>query len=254
MKYLKLFEAFSEEPKFFRFSHIDLLNGESEIEFTPKQRNMIGPDEFNDVLLELGFPDKKKCVHFMDERAFDPSYSGLYGKNMYNISIDPDSKLGWSFLFAVNDWYLKGNPFRNALRHEDIKRLEETEFGDFDYYDATEDETFRVTKIVLESGFIGTGKLADLMASKYWGKEKVFVWTEDTVRVTPYIKPPKGSKGYKKEVLLTTDQFKTLGMSGPDIAEFHKSDEGKQFRELEDRMSAVKLVVSYLKRIGKFNR
>lgn len=254
MKYLKLFEAFSEEPKFFRFSHIDLLNGESEIEFTPKQRNMIGPDEFNDVLLELGFPDKKKCVHFMDERAFDPSYSGLYGKNMYNISIDPDSKLGWSFLFAVNDWHLKGNPFRNALKHEDIKRLEETEFGDFDYYDATEDETFRVTKIVLESGFIGTGKLADLMASKYWGKEKVFVWTEDTVRVTPYIKPPKGSKGYKKEILLTTDQFKTLGMSGPDIAEFHKSDEGKQFRELEDRMSAVKLVISYLKRIGKFNR
>ena len=251
MKYIKLFEAFSEEPKFFRFSHIDLLNGESEIEFTPKQRNMIGPDEFNDVLLELGFPDKKKCVHFMDERAFDPSYSGLYGKNMYNISIDPDSKLGWSFLFAVNDWHLKGNPFRNVINHEDIKRLEETEFGDFEHYDATKDETFRVTKLVLESGFIGTGKLADLMASKYWGKEKVFVWTEDTVRVTPYIKPAKGSKGYKKEVLLTADDFKTLKMSGSDIAEFHKSDAGKQFRELDNRRDAVKLVVSYLKSKGR---
>lgn len=253
MRYIKLFEAFSEEPKFFRFSHIDLLNGESEIEFTPKQRKMVGPDEFNDILLELGFPDKKKCIHFMDERAFDPSYSGLYGKNHYNISIDPESKIGWSFLFPVNDWYFKGLPFRNA-RHEDIKKLEETEFGDFDYLEATEDEAFNSTMRVLEIGFIGTGKLKDLMSSKYWGTEKVFVWTEDTVRITPYIKPPKGSKGYKKEVLLTPDQFKTLGMSGPDIAEFHKSDEGKQFRELEDRMSAVKLVISYLKRIGKFNR
>lgn len=251
MRYIKLFETFSEEPKFFRFSHIDLLNGESEIEFTPKQRKMIGPDLFNDILLELGFPDKKKCVHFMDERAFNPSYSGLYGKNMYNISIDPDSKLGWSFMFAVNDWHLKGNPFRNALDHEDIKRLEETEFGEFDHHEATKDETFRVTKIVLESEFIGTGKLADLMSSKYWGKEKVFVWTEDTVRVTPYIKPAKGSKGYKKEVLLTTDDFKTLKMSGPDIAEFHKSDAGKQFRELDNRMDAVKLVISYLKSKGK---
>lgn len=249
MKYLKLFEAFSEEPRFFRFSHVDLLNGESEIELKPKKRTMVGPDEFNDVLLELGFPDKRKCIHFMDERAFNPSYSGIYGKNMYNISIDPDSKLGWSFLFPVNDWHLKGMPFKNAM-HKDIEKLEETEFGDFDHHEATEDEMLDSAKCVLESGFIGTGKLADLMASKYWGKEKVFVWTEGTVRVTPYIKPAKASKGYKKEKLLTTDDFNRLGLRGPDIAEFYRSDAGKQFIELDDRMSAIKLVVSYLKNKG----
>jgi hypothetical protein len=40
-------------------------------------------------------------------------------------------------------------------------------------------------------------------------------------------------------------------MSVPDIAEFHKSDAGKQFRELNNRRGAVRLVVSYLKGKGR---
>ena len=67
MKYLKtykLFEAYVDTPLFTRFSHIDLLNGEDEVEFTPSERRMIGPQLFNDILVNIGFPDKGKCVHF----------------------------------------------------------------------------------------------------------------------------------------------------------------------------------------------
>jgi hypothetical protein len=39
---------------------------------------MIGPKDINDSLIKLGFPDKRKCIHFMDSVAFDPSYKGLY--------------------------------------------------------------------------------------------------------------------------------------------------------------------------------
>lgn len=37
---------------------------------------------------------------------------------------------------------------------------------------------------------------------------------------------------------------------GPDIAEFYKSDAGRRFKELDDRMSAIKLVVDYQKSKG----
>ena len=58
MKYLKTFESYREEPKFFRFSHIDLLGDKDQSEFTPIERRMVGPDEYNDILVSLGFPNK----------------------------------------------------------------------------------------------------------------------------------------------------------------------------------------------------
>jgi hypothetical protein len=36
MKYLKLFKSFFSEPIFYRFSHLDLLNGKDDLIYQPK--------------------------------------------------------------------------------------------------------------------------------------------------------------------------------------------------------------------------
>ncbi len=74
MKYLKLFEKFIEEPKFYRFNQFDLLGDKQEMQIKPKLRKMIGPENVNETLVKRGFPDKQKCVHFMDSLAFSPDY------------------------------------------------------------------------------------------------------------------------------------------------------------------------------------
>ncbi len=51
MKYLKLFEKFIEEPKFYRFNKFDLLGYEENLKLTPKYRKMVGPENINDVLV-----------------------------------------------------------------------------------------------------------------------------------------------------------------------------------------------------------
>ena len=105
MRYIKLFEKFVNDVKFYRFNHNDLLGEESEKELTPSMRSVIGSDEFNEALVIVGFPDKKKCVHFLDSVAFDPSFKSIYGQNIYNIEIDNQSKIGWSFYAPINEWY-----------------------------------------------------------------------------------------------------------------------------------------------------
>lgn len=40
---------------------------------------MVGPENVNRVLVKNGFPDKHRCIHFMDSLAFNPDYKGLYG-------------------------------------------------------------------------------------------------------------------------------------------------------------------------------
>ena len=246
MKYLKTFESYREDPKFFRFSHVDLLGEKDQTEFTPMERKMIGPDEYNDALVALGFPNKNKCIHMMNETAFDPSYSTLYGKNIYNISIDDESKIGWSFFFPVNDWYFKGFPFHKASQeNKDIQEFEDrTEFGSFEYENKnSKKKILRVTKLVVENGFIGTGTLKDLMSAKFWGSEKVFVWTNDKVIVSKYKKETKvGNPGtYKKEQVITSEDFSERGIEKSQIGQFYQSSQGK-------KMATIKTLNPELKR------
>jgi len=231
MKYLKTFESYREEPKFFRFSHIDLLGDKDQSEFTPIERRMVGPDEYNDILVSLGFPNKKNCVHFMDEIAFDPSYKGIYGKNIYQISIDDESKIGWSFFFPVNDWYYKGHPYRNAVNKS--KKLQDfesnTDFGSFSYLEATEEESISMARLLMENGFIGTGTLKDLMNSRFWGNENVFVWTNDKVIVSKYQNVQKTQKEptpYKNQPALTAEDFAERGIDKSQIGQFYQSPQG----------------------------
>jgi len=255
MKYIKLFESFISEPVFFRFSHIDLLKGESEKIYQPKEREMIGPEVVNSSLVREGFPDKKRCVHFMDSLAFNPDYKGLYGEHIYQVEIDDNSNLGWCFIVPINEWFYKGYTFRAVLKNPICKELLDSEYGemevdlhsdeiDIDYLDKMRD-------YLIDFGFIGTGKIQDLKSSKFFGNLPVFVWTTDSVRIKPYTyqKPPKEPKPYKSQPILTKSDFEDLGIDSSQIPKFYESDFGRWFRRLKDsvpievrREEALKLV------------
>jgi hypothetical protein len=232
MKYLKLFESFFYEPIFYRFSHVDILNGKDELIYQPKQRRMIGPKDTNDSLIKLGFPDKRKCIHFMDSVAFDPSYKGLYGKNIYQIEVSEDSKLGWSFIIPINDWFYKGYPFtHNVLKNTITQNLLNSEYKDMSYDNGDLDD---MRDILIDYGFIGTGTLNDLKMSSFFGKQPAFIWTNDSVKITPYIEKTRNSKSYKNEPLLTKNDFIDLDIPLEQIGNFYSSDWGKKIKRFQD--------------------
>ena len=249
MKYLKtykLFEAYVDNPVFIRFSHVDLLNGESEIEFTPSERRMIGPQLFNDILVDMGFPDKSKCVHFMDEVSYgnNPHLTSLYGKNLYNIKVDDNSLLGWSFVMPVNDWFFRAYQFYNNVEKNDkVKSLLSPEFFEIEpeneVFETSPEAGKETANILIKDQMIGFGKLSDLMNSPYWGKLPLFAWTNDSVKVSEKpleVKQPKEAKAYKKQALLTPDDFDSLGVSKSKIGLFYNSLEGKRLNMIDEEL------------------
>jgi hypothetical protein len=246
MKYLKTFESYREDINFFRFSHIDLLRDKDQSEFTPIERKMVESEEYNKVLVSLRFPNQKNCIHFMDEVAFDPSYKGIYGENIYQISIDDESRIGWSFFFPVNDWYYKGYPYGKAVnKSKELRDFESnTDFGRFSYLEATEEESISMARLLMENGFIGTGTLKDLMNSRFWGKENVFVWTNDKVIVSKYQNLKKTQKEptpYKNQPALNVKDFEERGIDKSQIEQFYQSPQGK-------KMASIKTLKTELKR------
>ena len=233
MRYLKsykLFEAFVSDIKFFRFSREEMPIGE----YTPVKRSMWGPENFNQCLVRNGFPDKNNCVHFMDSVAFNPDYKGTYGSYIYEITVDDKSNLGWCFVFPINDWFFKGNPFQSALRNGNqlVKSIEETPYGELSGFSADSDILDRMAKYLLDYEIIGCGTIDDLKKSPHFGKEKLFVWTNDTVVVSEYKAPIKEPKvgTYKTERVLTNDDFISKGLSGKDIASFYQSEWGRSVK------------------------
>jgi hypothetical protein len=216
MKYLKLFEAWINEPKFFRFSHEDMLNGKSEGEITPTQRvRMIGPEEINTDLVNKGFPDKRNCIHFMSEDAIDPNKKHLWGSNVFEIQVDDKSIIAWTFLLNINDWYYKGSDY-SRLHHEQlIKNLESKEYHQYSVYN-TEDIS-SMTNLLLEVEAIGFGTIEDLKKSPWYGKYKYYAWTNDTVYVKKWIEPQKVGK-HKIERVLGREHF----VDGKEMGEFYK--------------------------------
>jgi hypothetical protein len=243
MRYLKLFEAFINDAKFYRFSKVEIPEGE----FTPEKRTIWGSPEFNDSLVSFGFPDKSQCVHFMDSLAFNPEYKGLYGKNIYEIKVDDNSKLGWSFIVPINDWYYRGNTLYQAQRQKNpvIEEIMKTEFGSREFID--DKSIDEVVNFLIDFGVIGTGTLQDLKNSKFFGKEKVFVWTTDTVLLSKYVTPQKVKVGvYKSEKVLDTDDFVNRGLTKADIGKFYASEIGKLVKG-STREEALKLLDEWIK-------
>ncbi len=217
MKYLKLFEAFVEEPKFFRFSHHDMLNGQSQGEVTPSERvRMIGPDEINSDLVNKGFPDKKKCIHFMSEDAIDPNKKHLWGSNVFEIQVDDKSIVAWTFLLNINDWYFKGGDYSRYKNEELIQNLESTEFSNLHGTDSYTDIPL-MTDLLKKVGAIGFGTIDDLKRSPWFGRYKYYAWTNDTVYVKRWIEPQKVGK-HKTERVLGREHF----VDGKEMGEFYK--------------------------------
>ncbi len=249
MRYLKtykLFEAYVDDPIFIRFSHVDLLNGESEIEFTPSQRRMIGPQLFNDILVNIGFPDKSKCVHFMDEVSYrnNPDLTSLYGENIYNIKVDDNSLLGWCFVMPINDWFFRAYQFYNNVeKNNKVKSLLSPELFEIkpegDNWQDSPVATKETADILIKDQMIGFGKLSDLINSPYWEKLPLFAWTNDSVKISQKpkeVKSPKESKPYKKQALLTPDDFDNLGVSRSKIGLFYNSPEGKRLNIIDEEL------------------
>jgi hypothetical protein len=246
MRYLKsykIFEMWIDEPKFYRFSRVELPIGEYE----PVERNMWGPENFNNCLVKLGFPDKNKCIHFMDSLAFSPDYKGLYGSYIYQIQIDDNSNLGWCYVFPINDWFYKGYPFQNALGNNKlVNSIVETPYDDLSGHNGDEDE---MAKYLLKFGIIGCGTIDDLKNSPHYGKEKLFVWTNDKVVISNYQEPKKEPKigTYKTERILTTDDFTSRGISAKEIGSFYQSELGKLVKD-KTREEALNLLDQWVKK------
>ena len=243
MKYLKsykIFESWIDEPKFFRFSKEEMVEGE----FIPGKRTMWGSDDFNNCLMKLGFPDKKQCIHFMDSTAFNPEYKGVYGKYTYQITVDDKSNLGWSFVVPINEWFYKGNPLYYALRHGNrlVNSIMETPYKDLKYYE----ELDEITKYLIDFEVIGTGTIEDLKKSPHYGKESLFLWTNDKVIVTKYeIKKEPKVGTYKTERVLTTDDFIERGVSPQNIGKFYQSELGKSVKGLS-RQEALEVLDKWI--------
>ncbi len=255
MKYLKLFEKFIDEPKFYRFNQTDLLGQEDSMQLSARQRTMVGPENVNSVLVKNRFPDKKNCIHFMDEKAFDPKYKTIYGRFIYEVKIDDTSKLGWSFFIPVNDWFYKGYPYNHLTRYPEklpdvVKDLLYSEYGNLDYpYDDDDDfedspimrKSFNLEKMadyLQEYKIIDTGTIEDLKRNELFGKYPVFVWTNDDVIIKRYVEParePREARPYKNRPLLTEEDFTNNGVSSEKIKDFYSSDAGRSLRRLQMR-------------------
>jgi len=244
MKYLKsykLFESLIEDITFIRMSHTDMLDGREEGWYQPNQRRMVGPDAFNDSLVKAGFPDKKHCVHFMSESSYDVGYYYIYGKNLFQVVIDDKSKLGWSFVAPINDWFYKGNSIQNSLRsgNELVSDIMKSPFNQIYADSQTGEGVDESLNYLLDFKAIGTGTIEDLKKSPHFGKYNLYVWTTDKVYLKKYTKEddkPKEPKPYKSQPLLTPEDFS----SKEEMANFYKTN-GSTLKRLKDIMDIKKL-------------
>jgi hypothetical protein len=188
----------------------------------------------------------------MDNMAFNSgeldNYKNLYGRWVYEIEVDENSNLGWSFCLVVNDWYfhyylhkLDGNPVVEDVRNY-VSSLE------------TQDEQ-EITNLridyVIERGIIGTGTLQDLKNSPFYGKQPVFVWTTDDVKMKVIDSPKKISKdpkSYKNEPVINSEDFLSRGIQSKEIGQFYQSEFGKTLkREQLGREEALRLLDEWVK-------
>lgn len=261
MRYLKsykLFESLVEDITFIRMSHTDMLDGAEEGWYHPSQRRMVGPDAFNDSLVKAGFPDKKNCIHFMSKESYDAGYSYIYGKNLFQVIIDDHSKLGWSFVAPVNDWFYKGNSIQNSLRsgNELVSDIMKTRFSEIYANSETGECADDMLRILLDFKALGTGTIEDLKRSPHFGKYNLYVWTTDKVYLKKYYtkEREREPRPYKNQPVLNSEDFTDRGIRPEEIGNFYQSDWGRKFKRLQPtvdynlrREEALKLLDEWIK-------
>ena len=200
MKYIKLFENFNS-VKFIRFSKSEIPEGELTPTLRRKYQDVdeenTGVYEWTEKLKAAGFPDNKVAVHFMtDDTAQRETFrTKLYGNYKYEIELgNTNQKLGWSFGWPINEWFYKTDRYisdpdifgtRSSECKEAMMSLEpKIGYLKGTYFDDLEPEdSEKIVSALLEAGLIGFGTIDDLMSSKLYKKENLFVWTSDPVIV-----------------------------------------------------------------------
>jgi hypothetical protein len=108
----------------------------------------------------------------------------------------------------------------------------ETPYKDLGPYDEELDE---IIKYLFDFGVIGTGTIEDLKKSPHYGKESLFVWTNDKVVIKNYeIKKEPKVGTYKTQPVITKDDFINLGIEPKRIPDFYQSEFGKKVKGLSD--------------------
>lgn len=183
-KLIKTYESFRESKiSFYRFSRNELFQ-----QIAPSQSRLVQYPMFVQILKDKGFPDLSRSIHFMNEIAFKKNsitYRELYGRFAYKVSPKADSLLGWSFMTQINNWwYFNSNQYNYLKTRKDlVKKLDNTGFRTIDLEDATYEQAYNEITKLQNYGLIGFGRLEDLTTCELWGKEEVFIWTNDTLDV-----------------------------------------------------------------------
>jgi hypothetical protein len=199
MKYLKLFrelnyirESFLEKPKFYRFTIEETAGIDGDI-LKPRNRKLDAENSnWNSVLIENGFPNMSKSSFIMDEIAreiYKEKNYKPFGNNEYQINLDDESNLGWSFFVMQGKWHSKTPnyfteyyPERNKYKLPD-ELVNKRNFVNWSYERQINPTPEKYAKLLLKHKVIGKGKIKELMMSPFWGKVPCYIWTDDKIKI-----------------------------------------------------------------------
>lgn len=240
MKYIKLFENWNSEV-FYRMTQRPEGDGAEEFEITQSYKEHFwGSSIVSEFLTKKGYPNQRKSVNFMDAVAFSEykdGFKNVYGENKYNIKIDDNYHLGWSYELGISDIFYKFDMLKKYLnltkdsityqKLENIGHLNCRFVFSYKSYDELEENEKEVLETIYEflvsECLIGQGTIDDLKSSPLWSRYKLFGWTEGKVLFSKYKEPiidkPKVDLTNKK---LTTNDYKSTSVSPDRISQFVK--------------------------------
>jgi hypothetical protein len=278
MKYLKLFEQFTEEDtdKFPDVFNNSLLRGvnidKDEYIDDPKPRKVsIGPSDDRDYIeflinySKLGIPDPTKSVHmYFKPGSKEKEMFSHYGK-AYQVIPEEGAIFGFNKELRNGGlgstwWFVE----RTAKRFlgEYVASQYSNGYKFPDYYENKDlfiEEITKYQKDLIDAKVVGKLTYDELkeMSQNYDG-ETLHVWTESPCLHRRVEKVKQEPKTYKNEDLLTSSDFEEIGVTSEQIPQFYQSDFGKKIGRFKEtasydlrREEALKLLRSWKETLGK---
>jgi hypothetical protein len=254
MKYLKIFEDFNNDefPDVFNGT---LIRGvkidKDEYIDDPKLRKVSSGSSGDEDYIEfinnysnLGIPHPLKSIHMYFRPDTDIS-TDYYG-TAYDISPQKDAIFGFNKELRNgglgSTWWFAERTAKDFLG----KTIEEFP----DYYEDKDEFMEAITeyqKMLIDGGVIGTLTYDELLKMSKEEGETLQVWTESPCYHKKHIKS-KEPKPYKRESILTDNDFIELGIDNNGRSEFYKQH-GKEINRIDinipiarRRMSALNLL------------
>ena len=260
MKYIKLFEEFTQEltqelteefPEVFNNSLLRGVNiDKDEYIDDPKSRKVsIGSsndDDYREFLTnysKLGIPDPTKSVHMY----FKPGTSQKEMINYYGRSYNVIPQKGATFGFnkELRNGGLGSTWWFVERTAEDYLNKSVDEFPD--YFEDKMGFIEAITnyqKDLIDAGVVGKLTYDELMEMSEKEGETLQVWTESPCLLRKIEKVKKEPKPYKNEPVLTKSDFENAGVTSEQIPLFFKSEFGKKIRVFKEinKEEALKLL------------